>query len=186
MKRHTTTAALILLALAALPGSSHADTMTYDHDGEPLLSITFPAHWMVDTDYFAEARAAGTYNDGKPEIRIVEAMPDDGTRLWIGLWVAPRVSNLEKGLEYAESLDGDLLTNIESSEPEDTKLGGMAAKTFHGTAKRQGQEVEFAMALLEAREGVIVSVLYIGELETWAKHEDELNAIVESLRPAGG
>ena len=185
MKKLISVSTLVLSGLLILSSLSAAETMTYDHDGEPLLAITFPDAWMVDTDYIAEAKAAGTYKGGEPEIRIVEAMPEDGTRLWIGIWVAPRTSTLEKGLEYAASLDGSLFTDVESSDPKDAELGGMAAKTFHGTAKRQGEEVEFAMALLEPKEGVIVSVLYVGQPDTWATHEAELEAIVDSLRPAG-
>jgi len=185
MKKTLETVTLALLSLLILPALSGAETMTYDHDGEPLLAMTFPAGWLVDTNYVEDAKAAGTYKGGEPEIRIVEAMPEDGTRLWIGTWVAPRTSTLEKGLEYAASLDGSLFTDVEATEPEATEIGGMAARTFHGTAKRQEEDVEFAMALLEPRDGVIVAVLYVGEPETWTKHEAELTAIVESLRPAG-
>jgi len=185
MKKLMNRVTLVVFVLVVLPGLSRAETVAYDHGGEPLLSITFPNGWNIDTDYVADAKGAGTYKGGEPEIRIVEAMPEDGTRMWIGIWVAPRTSTLEKGLEYAASLDGSLFTDVEATEPEDATLGGMAAKTFHGSAKRQGEIVEFAMALLEPRDGVIVSVLYVGEPETWSKHEAELTAIVESLRPAG-
>jgi len=185
MKKCMLIATLAVLALVVLPGLSRADAVIYDHGGEKLLSITFPDGWNIDTDYVADAKGAGTYEGGEPDIRVVEAMPKDGTRLWIGIWVAPRTSTLEKGLDYAASLDGSLFTDVEATEPEDATLGGMAAKKFHGTAKRQGESVEFAMALLEPRDGVIVSVLYVGEPETWSKHEAELTAIVESLRPAG-
>lgn len=186
MKKLMHSVSLMLFALVILPGLSQAETVTYDHDGEDLLSITYPDGWMIDTDYVADAKGAGTYKGGEPEIRVVEAMPQDGTRLWIGIWVAPRTSTLEKGLEYAASLDGSLFTDVNATEPEKTELGGMPARTFHGTAKKQGEDVEFAMALLEPRKGIIVSVLYVGEPDTWAKHEAELEAIVESLRPAGG
>ncbi len=186
MKKSFETVTLALVSLLILPAVSGAETLAYSHDGKPLLSITFPDGWLVDTDYVEDATAAGTYKGGEPEIRIVEAMPEDGTRLWIGSWVAPRTSTLEKGLEYAASLDGSLFTDVEATAPEATEVGGMAARTFHGTAKRQGEDVEFAMALLEPRDGVIVVVLYVGEPETWTQHEAELTAIVESLRPAGG
>ena len=165
--------------------SEGATTLTYDHDGEDLLQIDFPAGWVIDTDYVEEAKAAGAYTGGEPEIRIVEAMPTDGTRLYFGVWVAPRTTTLDKGLEYADSLDGSLFTEVEATEPKATELGGMPARTFHGTAKRQGDDVEFAMAILEAREGVIVAVLYVGVPDSWAKHQEELEAIVGSIRPAG-
>lgn len=177
--------ALLALVFLALPGLATAETVIYDEGEEPLLSITYPEGWLIDTNYIADAKAAGTYTGGEPEIRIVEAMPDDGTRLWIGIWVAPRVPNLEKGLEYLDSLDSSLFTDIEVTDPKDEELGGMPAKTLKGSAKRQGEDVELAMALLQAKPDVVVAVLYVGALDTWANHEDELNAIVGSLKPAG-
>ena len=165
--------------------SAGATTLTYDHDGEDLLQVDFPAGWVIDTDYVEEAKAAGTYQGGEPEIRIVEAMPADGTRLSFGFWVAPRTPTLDKGLEYAASLDGSLFTDVEATDPEATELGGMPARTFQGTAKRQGDDVEFAMALIEARKGVVVAVLYVGVPDSWAKHQEELESIVGSLRRAG-
>ena len=181
--------AMVLGSIAALGAvlTTHDGFLevTYDHDGEDLISITYPEGWMIDTEYVADAKAAGTYEGGEPEIRVVEAMPDDGTKLWIGMWTAPRVETLDEGLEYVASLDGSLFTDIEATEPETKEIGGMEARAFRGTAKRQGEDVEFAVALLEAKKGVIVAVLYVGVPNTWENHEDELNAIVESVRPAG-
>lgn len=181
--------AMVLGSIAALGAvyTTHDGFLkfTYDHEGEDLISITYPEGWIIDTEYVADAKAAGTYEGGEPEIRVVEAMPEDGTKLWIGIWTAPRVESLEEGLEYAASLDGSLFTDIEATEPEARQIGGMDARTFRGTAKRQGEDVEFAAALVEPKEGVIVEILYVGVPNTWENHEDELNAIVESIRPAG-
>ena len=176
--------ALIAIALLLAPASAPADTFTYDHEGRDLFSLTFPDGWFVDTDYADEARAAGGFEGGEPEIRIVEAMPGDGTKLWFGVWVIPRASTLERGLEYVASLDGELFTDVEISEPRETALGGMRARALSGNAKRDGEEVELAVVLFEPRPEVIAAALYVGRPDTWKEHEGELQGIVDSVEPA--
>ena len=174
---------LPILALILAPSLCRAATIEYEHDGAPLFSITFPGGWYVDEDYEAEAKAAGTDEGTDPEIRILEAMPGDGTKLWFGIWVAPKATTFERALEYVASLDGYLFTDVEASQPRDTELRGMAAKTFYGTARREGEDVEFAVALFEPRDEVMVVALYVGRPETWKAHREELEAVVDSLKP---
>lgn len=181
--RHLTL--LLFLALLVLPSLSRAESLTYRHAGSPLFSITFPDAWYVDTDFEAEAQAAGTDTGEAPGVRIVEAMPGDGTKLWFGIWTVPKATTLQRGLEYVASLDGSLFTNVEASEPQQTSLGGMDARTFYGKARREGEEVEYAVALFEPRAEVIVVALYVGRPQTWEKHQEELSGIVASLAPAG-
>ena len=179
-------AVLSVLALTLAPGLALAEEIEYEHEGSPLFSITFPDGWFVDTDYVAEAKAAGTYEGGEPEIRILEAMPGDGTKLWFGIWVAPKTTTFDRALEYVASLDGYLFTDVEASQPENTQLSGMAAKTLYGTARREGERVEFAVAIFEPRDAVMVVALYVGRPKTWEIHQDDLEAVVESIRPAVG
>jgi hypothetical protein len=179
-------ALVTLLALAWLGATALAreQKFVYNHEGRPLFSITLPDRWFLDTDFGDEARAAGVDKGGGPEIRIVEAMPGDGTKLWLGAWVVPRASTLDRGLEYVTSLDGELFSDIALSPATDTALGGMKARALAGTAKRDGEKVELAAVLFEARPGVIAVVLYVGLPDTWSKHRDELQRIVASVQPA--
>lgn len=171
----------MFLVLVILPGLLVAEPYTYEHEGEPLFSITFPDGWYVDTDYMAEAREGG----GDTGLRILEAMPDDGTKLWFGIWVAPeKVTDFESALEYVASLDGDLFTNVEFSRPQDATFNGMAGKTFHGLARRLNEDVEFAVAIFAPREGIFTVALYVGRPQTWGKHQTQLDKVVESIRPA--
>lgn len=186
MLKHKTFPSLLILALALVPSLCLAERLNYEHAGETLFSIDFPDNWYVDSDFVSDAKAAGTYKGGEPGLRILEAMPSDGTKLWFGIWVAPdSVKDLEKGLEYVSSLDGDLFTNVESSRPKDTSFGGMPAKTMQGVARRLGEDVEFAVALIQPREDVVTVALYVGRPQTWAKHQAQLDKVVESIEPAG-
>lgn len=177
---------VVLLVVASLGATALASEQkfVYSHEGRPLFSFTLPDGWLLDTDYADEARAAGVDAGSGPGIRIVEAMPGDGTKLWLGAWVVPRASTLERGLEYVASLDGELFSDIAVAPPRETEIGGMKARVLAGTAKREGERVELAAVLFEARPGVIAVVLYVGLPETWSKHRDELQRIVASVQPA--
>jgi len=179
-------ATVVLLAVAWLGATALAreQKFVYNHEGRPLFSFTLPDRWFLDTDFADEARAAGVDKGTGPEIRIVEAMPGDGTKLWLGAWVVPRASTLDRGLEYVVSLDGELFSDIAVSQPRETEIGGMKARALAGTAKREGEKVELAAVLFEARPGVIAVVLYVGLPDTWSKHRDELQRIVASVQPA--
>jgi hypothetical protein len=177
---------VVLLAVAWLGATALAreQKVVYEHVGRPLFSFTLPDGWILDTDFGDEARAAGADTSAGPEIRIVEVMPGDGTKLWLGAWVVPRASTLDRGLEYVASLDGALFSEIAVSPPRETEIGGMKARALAGTAKREGEKVELAAVLFEARPGVIAVVLYVGLPDTWSKHRDELQRIVASVQPA--
>jgi hypothetical protein len=177
---------LVLLAVVWLgaPALARGGEFVYEHEGRPLFSITVPDRWFLDTDFGDEARAAGADEGAPSGIRIVEAMPGDGSKLWLGAWVVPRATTLDRGLEYVASLDGALFSDIVVSPFRETALGGMRARALSGTAKREGEQVELAAVVFEARPGVIAIVLYVGRPETWTKHQDELRRIVASVRSA--
>ena len=176
---------LPILALLLVPGLCRAETVQYSNDSGSLFTLTFPDGWYIDQDYEAEAKAAGADQNGDPAIRILEAMPGDGSKLWFGIWSVPNATTLDKGIEYVASLDGYLFTEVQASEPKATQLGGMEAKTLYGTALREGEEVEFAVALFEPRDEVIVVALYVGRPQTWKAHQSDLQALVDSIAPVG-
>ena len=172
-----------LLLLFCLPALVQAQSFVYEREGLGLFVFDMPNDWFVDTDFLDEARAAGTADSGPPKIQIVEAMPMDGSKLWIGFWVVPNVSTLAEGLEYTRSLDQTLLKEVVATTPEARRLGGMPAKTFSGTAVRDSESVEFAVALFEPKPELIAVALYIGRPQTWFRHAEQLEQIRDSLQP---
>lgn len=179
------TALSLLLSTLALGTAAQAQTLTYDHEGSPLFSITYPAGWLVDLNFRQEAEEAGTYREGEPlKIRVVEARPGDDRRLWVGTWVVPDATTLDEGVSYIVSLRQDLFTEIEVSDPTEADLGGMRARLASGEALREGEPVELKIALFEPRAGIIAAALYVGEKEAWQLHRDELDAMAASIRPA--
>ena len=173
------TSTAIALLLVAAPGQ--AEPLTYEHDGEPLFTITYPDSWYYGGNATDDEESASG-RDGA--LRILQAMPNDDTRLWFGVWVAPaKVTTLDEGLDYLASLDGDLFTDVEATEPQPADFNGMPARTFFGTARRQDQDVEYAVAVFLPRDGTVAAVLYVGLLDTWKKHESQLREMVASISP---
>jgi len=177
--------ATVLLLAIALPALVQAQTLVYEDAGEPLFAVEFPAEWVVDTDFLDEARAAGNVDATGPRLRILEAMPADGGKLWLGFWVIPRVATLSEAIDYMASLDTELFTDVVATSPTERSLNNMSAKTFSGTALRNGEGVEFAVALFEPRAQTIAIALYIGRPKAWEQHSDALTAIRDSLTAAG-
>ena len=177
---------LLLLPLLALGATgAGAQPLVYEHDGQPLFSLQVPEGWQVDLDFSAEAREAGVAEGEEPLFEIVEISPGDDSHVWFGVWALADISTLDQGLTYLGSLRGDLFTDLEASEPMATELGGMAARTISGTAKREGESVELAMALFAPRENSVVAILYVGAPDAWRSHEEALAGIMASLEPAG-
>lgn len=179
-------AALIaLMSALALPSTAEAQMLIYEHDDDPLFSVEIPEGWTVDLNFDQEAREAGVPEDEKPLFDIVEVSPSDGGHVWLGFWAVPMASTIDEGVAYFESLGGDLFEEKEVLDPEDTKLNGMTARTWKGTGKHQGEDVEFVMALFEPRGGAIAAALYVGARDAWESYREELAAMVASIEPAG-
>jgi hypothetical protein len=186
MSRRLSTSAVVGVALIALgPIAASGQTLTYDHQGSPLFSVTFPAGWLIDLDFGEEARQAGAYTEGvEPALRIVEARPTDGRKVWVGLWAVPEVETLDDGVAYFGSLRQELFTDLELAKPDKAELGGMPARVTRGTARREGEAVELSLALFVPRQGRVAAALYVGAPEAWRAHAAELEKMVASLRPA--
>ncbi len=183
LKRFAGPMLLSLLAMAAT--GAVAETLVYEHDEKSLFSIEVPEGWLIDLDFADEARAAGNAEGEAPMFRIVEISPGDGSHIWFGIWALPDVATLDEGLTYLASLEQDLFTDLEASEPVATEFRGMDARTIKGTGVHEGESVELAMALFEPREGSIVTILYVGAPDAWRAHSEALAGMVASLEAAG-
>lgn len=169
-------AVLLLTATTAV-----AERLVYEIDDVSLFSVDIPDGWLVDLDFAQEATEAGV---DEPQFRVVEISPGDGSHVWMGLWALPQAETLERAASYITSLRQELFTDVAMSEPAGATVNGMKALTSKGTAKREGEAVELAVALFEPRTGAIVAALYVGEVEAWRAHSAELEAMIGSLEPA--
>ena len=171
---------LVLLTILLWSGFAKAQTMVYETaDGEPVFKITYPAGWTLDLR-FDEPR-----NDLErpPPPRVVEAMPSDGSLVWLGIWIPPGVTNFTEAKEYLDSLEHYILTDVKADTPRTEQLNGMAARIIEGTAKKDKEEVKWVMAFFQPVENVIGAALYVAVPAAAKSYQSDLDALVASLRP---
>jgi hypothetical protein len=174
----TTVAGLLLLVLWADAAQAH--TLIYETgDGRPVFRIAYPSGWSLDLKLSNPQPDAGA----SPPPQVVGAMPNDGSLLWLGVWVPPGVSNFEEAKAYLDSLEQYILTEVKAEAPRVDTINGMPARIMEGTAKKDEDPVEWVMAFFQPQEGVIATALYVGVVEAREKHRQNLEKIIGSIRP---
>ena len=176
----TTRLCLALLTLSWCAAAIAHSFVYEDEDGTPVFRISYPQGWLLELD-FAAPDPGG---DAPPAPRVVEAMPKDGSLLWLGTWVPPGVTDFAQAAAYFDSLEQYLLTEVQAQEPAARDLNGMAARIIRGTAKKDGEPVEWVMAFFQPRQGVIAAALYVGVIEARDRYRQDLDSIIDSISPA--
>jgi hypothetical protein len=170
----------LLLVLLAWTGAAQAETVIYkSRAGESVFSVTYPESWTVEYDFDKPLESA----EGKPPPRIVEAMPGDGSRVWLGVWVPPYVEDIEDAPGYMQSLEQYILNDVKSNDPVSQSLNGMAALVIKGTALKDKQPVEWVMAFFQASESAVGAAFYVGVVEDKQRHQRDFDALIDSIRP---
>lgn len=161
---------------------AHAHTFTYDlDDGTAAFSIDFPDGWRLDLDFEPAQEGLGA----PPPPRVVEAIPKDGSRLWLGTWVLPDIASLDEAREYFESLEKYILNDVSIEQTSEESLNDMPARVLRGSAKKGSEPVEWVMALFQPKDEIIAGILYIGVPEARQLREAELRSILKSVQPPG-
>ena len=170
---------VLTLGLTGMP-SAGAHTFIYNlTDGTPVFSLDFPDGWRLDLDFDPPAEGI----DAPPPPRVVEAIPKDGAKLWLGTWVVTEITDINDAAEYFGSLEQYILSDVEIDSKSGDDHNGMAARVLKGSAKKDTEPVEWAIALFQPRPEVVAAILYIGVTEARKYRAVELQAIVDSVQP---
>lgn len=173
---------VVLSVFLYWPTGSWAHTFIYNLvDGTPVFSVDFPDGWRLDLDFDPPAEGI----DAPPPPRVVEAIPKDGAKLWLGTWVLTEIADVADARAYFESLEQYILNDVVIEEAKESDLNGMEARTFRGSAKKGKEPVEWVMAFFTPRLNTVAGILYIGVPKARRTREAELRGIVESIRSAG-
>lgn len=160
--------------------TANAHTFTYNlEDGTAVFSIEIPDGWRLDLDFEPAPEGSDI-----PPPRVVEAIPKDGSKLWLGTWVLSEITSLDDAREYFESLEQYILNAVVIEQINEENLNNMSARVLRGSAKKEHEPVEWVMALFQPRAELVAGILYIGVPEARQLREAELRAIVKSVRPA--
>lgn len=159
--------------------SVRAHTFVYNLiDGTPVFSMSFPDGWRLDLDFDPPEKGI----DAPPPPRVVEAIPKDGAKLWLGTWVLTEIADIQDAGEYFNSLEQFILSDVVVEDTDETDHNGMPARVFKGSAKKEKESVEWVVAFFQPQPEIIGAVLYIGVAEARQYRQAELEAIVNSVR----
>ena len=180
MRRKTSVLFLtFFLGLGGIP-SAGAHTFIYNlADGTPVFSMDFPDGWRLDLDFDPQTENI----DAPPPPRVVEAIPKDGAKLWLGTWVVTEIADIDDAEEYFGSLEQYILSDVVIGSESKDKHNGMAARLLKGSAKKDTEPVEWAIAFFQPQPEIVAAILYVGVLEAREYHAKALQSIVDSVQP---
>lgn len=177
----TPLALVLVVATAFYLSQAHAHTFIYNlENGTPVFRVSFPDGWRLDLDFDPPDEGI----DAPPPPRVVEAIPKDGAKLWLGMWAISEIGDIRDAREYFDSLKEFLFSDVETVEIGDEDLNGMPSRFFRGSAKKGNEPVDWAILLFRTGPETVAALMYIGIPEAWRQHADELTAIVDSVSPA--
>lgn len=172
-------ASLLVLTTIWAP-HANAHTFIYNMaDGTPVFRVNFPDGWRLDLDFEPPVKGI----DAPPPPRVVEAIPKDGGKLWLGLWVVSEIDDVGAAREYFESLEQYVLSDVQIENVNEDDLNGMPSRVFSGMAKKGSEPVVWAIVLFQARPQTMAALLYIGVPEAGQQRKEELSGIVDSILP---
>ncbi|MDJ0958754.1 MAG: hypothetical protein QNI91_17945 [Arenicellales bacterium] len=174
--------ALVLFLMLGLSGMPIAGAHTFIYnlvDGTPVFSVDFPDGWRLDLDFDPPAEGI----DAPPPPRVVEAIPKDGAKLWLGTWVVTEITDINDADAYFGSLEQYILSDVTIDSKSQNDHNGMAARVLKGSAKKDTEPVEWAVALFQPHPEIVAAILYIGVTVAREHRAVELQAIVDSVRP---
>lgn len=173
--------AIVLLAMAALwfPQAG-AHTFIYNlEDGTSMFRVHIPDGWRLDLDFDPPLQGA----DVPPPPRVVEAIPKDGAKLWLGMWVLSEITDISEARGYFESLEQYVLSDVVIDDSNESDLNGMSARRFSGTARKNKEPVEWVIVLFQVKPQTMAALLYIGVPEARQQRKEELSRIADSILP---
>ncbi|NOD46636.1 MULTISPECIES: hypothetical protein [unclassified Ruegeria] len=163
-------------------GSAAADTpVTYTQDGRALFGFNVPDFWALRTGGPREIEDT-ELGDTRAVSRVMGMRPVTDDTVWMGFVSPAGVATIEDGVRYLQDIDKFLVKDPTITSTSDTRIGGLPARVFRGTGRRESKGVSFTAALIDLpknRVAVAVAILRDGANPDYA---DDLNAVFASFR----
>lgn len=179
---------LLSLAIAACAGTwliaapAQADTpVTYTDQGRALFRFEIPDFWTLRTGGPREIEDT-TLGDARAVARVMGIRPVTDDHVWMGFVSPSGVANIQGGIRYLEDIDKFLVKDPTVTDTSDTRIGGLPARVFRGTGKRDGRGVNFTATVIDlprSRVAIAIAILRDGADPAYV---DALNAVFASFR----
>ena len=182
--KHITFFCILLMTLVTNTTFAEGDvSLTYSTNKKSYFSISIPDDWKVNVGF--EIAASEMPKGQTPKPRLITFIPNDSSRLWFGMWVPDSVSNLKEAKEYLKQFRGFFVQNPVTKKTIKSKSNGIDVTTVIGEGERDGEIVDIAVVLFQATKKNMGVAIYIAPPESTRLHRHELDAMVDSIRPAG-
>lgn len=169
--------------LGVAPPAQAETPVTYTEDGRGLFSFAVPDFWVLRTGGPREI-ADTRLGDARAVSRVMGMRPVTDDAVWMGFVSPAGVATIRDGIRYLRDIDKFLVKNPALSDIRDTRIGGLPAKLFRGTGRRDGKSVSFTAAVIDLpgnRVAIAVAILRDGANPGYS---DNLNAVFASFRTA--
>ncbi|MEM6656569.1 MAG: hypothetical protein AAGB28_08800 [Pseudomonadota bacterium] len=176
--------ALILFASVWMGGAvpASADTpVTYTDEGRALFRFVVPDFWVLRTGGAREIEDT-KLGDPRAVARVMGMRPVTDETVWMGFVSPAGVASIQDGVRYLRDIDKFLVKEPTIASTSDTRIGGLPARVFRGTGRREGRNVNFTATIIDLprnRVAIAVAILLDGADPAYA---DDLNAVFASFR----
>jgi len=163
-------------------GPAAADTpVTYTEDGRALFRFSVPDFWVLRTGGPRDIDDT-ELGDVRAVARVMGMRPFTDDNVWMGFVSPFGVSSIGDAVQYLEDIDKFLVNDPTVTSTSDTRIGGLPARVFRGTGRREGRGVNFTATVIDLpnnRIAVAVAVLLDGANPAYV---DDLNEVFASFR----
>ena len=156
----------IIAACIFITSLVYAKTLTFP-DTSPLFSIDSPEDWTSQTQEY-----------------ILYITPYDES-IYVGSWALPEALTLEDAVSSANEIIGTIISEPQFNPPQNAKFNGINFVNMEGKGKDKISDnpLNFSVSFFSPDKKKIFILLCFGSPELKQKHDSELTALVQSIKP---
>ncbi|MEX0279200.1 MAG: hypothetical protein AB3N19_16895 [Ruegeria sp.] len=163
-------------------GPAMADTpVTYTDAGKALFRFVVPDFWALRVGGAREIEDTNL-GDARAVARVMGMRPVTDDTVWMGFVSPEGVATIEDGVRYLEDIDKFLVNDADVTDISNRSIGGLPARVFRGTGRRDGRGVNFTATVIDLPRGRVAVAIAVMREGADPAYVDDLNAVFGSFR----
>ncbi|MFC3615922.1 hypothetical protein ACFORG_19390 [Lutimaribacter marinistellae] len=155
--------------------------VTYRSDGRALFQVSAPDFWQVRAGGPRSLTPPGS-DEARLINRIIGLSPVTESGAWIGFMSPNGVSTFAQAEDYLRNIGQSIVSDPEVTGQRDIRVGGLAARSFKGTGRRDGRGVNFTAVVIDLPGNRMAVSLAVLDSRADPALVNDLNAIYGSFR----